>query len=267
MNFSSELRDKLAEYSERYAKRWNHEYYWSLGKKPTLLLPTPSSGITPNIIPAAANEIRNRKNWMTRLDKPHSQKKALPKERQALARELESSNSSDALLMNVFCVPDLPKSLLKLLPCEVHGEPAFGFHPKLKLLAGKKDNTEVDMLWGGMLVEAKLTEIDFTKKELKKVLQYEDVEKVFDLSAITLEGHIVQGYQLIRNVLTARMMNKNLVVILDQRRPDLLRQWWEVHSAIKDSALRMRSSFLTWQELCRCLRSSHRELLVEKYGI
>jgi len=97
--------------------------------------------------------------------------------------ELDSSTSSDALLMNCFCYPDAPERILGKLGFTVSPtEQVFGFMAKVALAEGTGDATEVDMKVGHLLVESKLTEKDFTSKSREHVLRYRDLEKVFDVN-------------------------------------------------------------------------------------
>jgi hypothetical protein len=118
---------------------------------------------------------------MRRFDKIHAQGRALPKAERRW-RELDSSMSSDALLMNVFCAPGVSEAPAVRRTLGVHGEdaPVFGWRARVPLVSGKFDRTEVDMRWGGLLVEAKLTEGDFQTCKAKVVEGYRDFDAVFD---------------------------------------------------------------------------------------
>lgn len=203
---------------------------------------------------------------MRRLDKAHSQKKALPQAKRETARELDSCNSSDALLMNCFCFPGAKTSLLGGATENV-SPPVFGFSARLKLSNGTADTTEIDMLCGGVIVEAKLTEVSFTTKPEAHIRRYADFDAHFDVNALPREGELIGGYQLIRNVLAAAQHNVKLVVLLDSRRPDLLQEWWRVHSSIRELPLRMRCGFRTWQEVAAESSQDLRNFLQEKYGL
>lgn len=137
---------------------------------------------------------------------------------------------------------------------------------KVPLLGDIPDETEIDLRIGSMLCEAKLTEGDFTTSSLQHVLRYRDVEEVFDLERLTSGGKVM-GYQLIRNVLATYAHGGRFIVLCDSRRPDLIREWWFVHSAIRDSDLRYRCSLLLWQELAASLAGEVQALFEVKYGI
>jgi hypothetical protein len=141
-----------------------------------------------NFFDNAYAAITTRPDWMRRFDKIHAQGKALPKAESGRRwRELDSSMSSDALLMNVFCVAEVIESRLVRQTLGVDGEvaPVFGWKARVPLGSGPGgrvclDRTEVDMRWGGLLVEAKLTEGDFQTRAARIVEGYRDFDAVFE---------------------------------------------------------------------------------------
>jgi hypothetical protein len=208
-------------------------------------------------------------SWRKRLQKAHSQaRSALPREDRAW-KELDSSNSSDALLMNIFCFPGMLKNrrVLNLLGVEPGLVPEFGFKPRVPLANGRVDRTEVDMRVGELLVESKLTESDFQRRELALVERYRDFAGVFELRKLRQDARGLQSYQLVRNVLAAHHGNCSFCVMLDARRPDLLEAWFAVMACIRIVDLRLRCKVLTWQELAEALPGKLQRFLQEKYGI
>jgi hypothetical protein len=120
---------------------------------------------------------------MRRFDKIHAQGRALPKAESGRKwRELDSSMSSDALLMNVFCTPGVAgaSAVRRALGVEGDHPPDFGWKARVPLAGGRFDRTEVDMRWGGLLVEAKLTEGDFQTRVARVVEGYRDFDAVFE---------------------------------------------------------------------------------------
>jgi hypothetical protein len=99
-----------------------------------------------------------------------------------LWRELDSSMSSDALLMNIFCVPGVVESAAVhgALGVDGDGGPEFGWRARVPLISGRFDRTEVDMRVGNLLVEAKLTEGDFQTREARIVEAYRDFDEIFE---------------------------------------------------------------------------------------
>jgi hypothetical protein len=133
-----------------------------------------------NFFDAAYAAILRRADWMRRFDKIHAQGRALPKDQSGRRwRELDSSMSSDALLMNVFCTPGLDAAR-RALGVESEEQPLFGWKARVPLKSGKLDRTEVDMRWGSLLVEAKLTEGDFQTCKATVAQGYRDFDTVFE---------------------------------------------------------------------------------------
>lgn len=223
-----------------------------------------------NFFGPAWRAIKDDHAWCERLQKVHPQRDALPEERRTSAAELDSSNSSDALLMNCFCPPGAATRIaLALGLSSTESRPEFGYKPCLPLTSGEVDNTEIDMRLGQTLFEAKLTERDFTSTHISHLSRYVHLEDCFDLELLprAQERDTFGGYQLIRNVLAAAKDQARLVILIDCRRPDLLQQWWKVHGAIKSGELRNRCEVHFWQEVAAACNPSHRRFLEDKYGL
>ena len=143
-----------------------------------------------NFFDPAYGTILVRPEWLRRFDKIHAQAaRSLPKPRLDPTRrwrELDSSMSSDALLMNVFCTPGVAESpkLRAMLGIEENTEPVFGWKARVPLANGRFDRTEVDMRFGSLLVEAKLTESDFQSRTAAIVESYRDFDEVFDRDSL-----------------------------------------------------------------------------------
>jgi len=153
---------------------------------PPVIVYAPEDGRHGNFFDAAYAAIVARPDWIRRFDKVHAQAaRSLPKPELDPARrwrELDSSMSSDALLMNAFCTPGVLESaaLRNALGIEGDAEPVFGWKARVPLASGRFDRTEVDMRLGTLLVEAKLTESDFQAREARIVEAYRDFDEVFD---------------------------------------------------------------------------------------
>ena len=222
-----------------------------------------------NFINASYRAILKRPEWRRRLQKVHSQgNHSLPKE-EWIWRELDSSMSSDALLMNIFCYPGVTKhrEVSALLGTEIGALPEFGFKPRVPLIVESIERTEVDMKLGDVLFEAKLTEGNFQTQDAALIQQYRDLKEIFECRKLPREGKKCFSYQLLRNVLAAHALDLHFCVLLDARRPDLLEQWYRVMRCIRCATLRTRCKVLTWQELTPCLPSALRKFLHVKYGI
>jgi hypothetical protein len=268
--YASELRRELSLRNHRWSKRDGIVFENSYGSMPvTVYAPAEDGRSHGNFHDECYRAMCARPEWMARLEKVHTSfKKSLPRSERRW-RELDSSMSSDALLMNVFCYPGVAatNAVIAMLGLEEAHEPEFGVKAKVPLANGRFDRTEVDMRLGPLLVEAKLTESDFQSREIEIVKGYRDFDEVFQKGLLPRADGKYLAYQLIRNVLAAQATGSSFCVMHDARRPDLREQWYEVMQAVKPAELRTRCKVLTWQELSEALPEPLREFLDEKYGI
>jgi len=269
VNWSGLLKDQIRVRAEAWAQAGALPSYASRGSPPTVLFePLANHSRHGNFHDAAWTAILATPNWRARLDKPHSQSSALPASKRAAAKELDSSNSSDALLMNCFCFPGAVGQILEGLGLPRQDDtPEFGFKAQLLLTDGTTDRTELDLKLGNLIFEAKLTESDFTSCSKSHLFHYRDFLSVFPADLLPSSGNDFEGYQLIRNVLAAAHHTASLFVLADQRRPDLLQEWWAVHAAIKEPGLRVRCGFRTWQQVAAASPSALAAFLYTKYGV
>jgi hypothetical protein len=182
---AAELRRELSVRNRVWASGRAHVE--SYGSQPVIVY-EPHEGSHGNFFEASYEAISGRAEWMRRFNKVHAQGRALPKAESGRRwRELDSSMSSDALLMNVFCARCVVEAPLVRGALGLDGDelPVFGWKARVPLAADpggrvRFDRTEVDMRWGGLLVEAKLTESDFQTRAAKVVEGYRDFDAVFD---------------------------------------------------------------------------------------
>lgn len=195
--YASRLRQELIARNRDYARDYAHVE--SYGSAPVIVyepepgVPTEESlpvkfegGRHGNFFHPAYTAILKHPQWLRRFDKVHAQAaRSLPGPRIDPARrwrELDSSMSSDALLMNTFCTPGVAESpaVRNMLGVDGDAAPQFGWKARVPLRNGRFDRTEVDMRFGSLLVEAKLTESDFQNREAVVVEAYRDFDEVFD---------------------------------------------------------------------------------------
>jgi Restriction Endonuclease associating with ARP len=177
--YASELRHELAARNRQYAR--GRQHVESYGSDPVIVY-VPEGGCHGNFFDAAYAAITARADWMRRFNKVHTQAaRSLPKT-QRRWRELDSSNSSDALLMNVFCTPGVlsSSSLQQALGLDDDATPVFGWRARVPFTSGRLDRTEVDLRIGSLLIEAKLTEGDFQSCKGEAIEHYRDLDAVFD---------------------------------------------------------------------------------------
>lgn len=225
-------------------------------------------GVHGNFLAASYARIVANAAWKQRLAKSYTASRFVPRAPDRRRFELECANSSDALLMNIFCYPRVLRNsrVCALLGIEPGLSPEFGFRPGIPLRKGL-DRTEIDMKLGDLLVEAKLTEGDFQRAPLRLLARYRDLEEVFDVERLPVANGSVQSYQLIRGVLAAYACSASFLLLCDQRRPDMAERWFSVLAAVRQATLRTRMALLTWQELSVTLPRAVQKFLDEKYGI
>jgi hypothetical protein len=297
-----------------------------------------------NFHPASYAAICANPAWSRRLIKAHTAHRRVRARADWQWKELDCANSSDALLMNIFCHPEvfsnnrLSPAVANLLGIPSETQPNFGVHPGVPLKRSRasrkkttriidqqesaaslfndagdltnspqteephhlKDRTEIDLQLGKLFVEAKLTESNFQTARPRLVERYRDLETVFAVERLPhkiiappthpsaedfsdleepspnppspiptpARSHtIIQGYQLIRNVLAAFDSNASFCVLCDARRQDLIEIWYSVLAVVHYPSLAWRLKLLTWQELTSVLPEDLQQFLEVKYGI
>ncbi|MGD0829734.1 MAG: hypothetical protein ABR907_02240 [Terracidiphilus sp.] len=182
--YASDLRRELGLRNRLWARGRAHVE--SYGDPPVIVY-SPEGDRHGNFFDPAYAAIVARPEWLRRFDKIHAQGRALPKAQEESGqarrwRELDSSMSSDALLMNIFCMPGVTESSAVRRALGVDGKlpPVFGWKARVPLASGRSDRTEVDMRWNELLVEAKLTEGDFQTRAAAVVEAYRDFDAIFD---------------------------------------------------------------------------------------
>jgi error-prone DNA polymerase len=208
IRYAALLRRELSERNASYATLHQLPHVTSYGEMPVVVYqPSPCGTQHGNFISASYRALQRRPQWKRRFEKVHSQAgRAFPKS-DCVSKELDSSMSSDALLMNIFCYPGVTKrrELSLMLGTESGELPEFGFKPRIPLTSGFVERTEIDMKLGTVLFEAKLTESDFQTQKAVIVEGYRDLKDVFDCRKLSRPGREYVSYQLLRNVLAGEM--------------------------------------------------------------
>jgi hypothetical protein len=177
------LRSELMARNRIYARGRAHAE--SYGNPPVVVY-EPEGGQHGNFFDSAYAAMLADAGWMRRFDKIHTQgARSLPRPELDASRrwrELDSSMSSDALLMNIFCTPGVlgSSAIQRVLGIDDGVQPEFGWKAKVPLANGRFDRTEVDLRLGSLLVEAKLTESDFQRRSVAIVEAYRDFDAVFE---------------------------------------------------------------------------------------
>jgi hypothetical protein len=263
------LRSELSLRGLRFALANGFLHERTDGQVPSIIFGRDENGRHGNFHPAAYQRICGDREWSRRLEKVHTASKRSRVRANWQWKELDCANSSDALLMNIFCHPEVVRSarVQAMLGIGSDARPEFGFKPRTPLQGGRRDNTEIDMKVDNLLVEAKLTESDFQSARFELICRYRDLETVFDLSELPIRNNMQNYYQLIRSTLAAYAMDCSFCVFCDARRPDLIEAWYRVMSTVRLFDLRCRLKLLTWQELAAILPQDLQQFLMNKYGI
>ena len=268
--YCSLLRHELRLRNLAFAKSHNLAHVLSYGDQPVVVYePSHEQSRHGNFEAASYAAILACPDWKLRLDKAHTTARRSFPSNDRSWKELDSSMSSDALLMNVFCHPTtISSATCATLGIDSPSRPEFGFRARVPLNNGRTDRTEIDMKIGTLLVESKLTETNFQIQKQAIVEAYRDLEIVFDREKLprTSSGEFV-SYQLIRNVLAAHELHSSFCVMLDARRLDLKDAWYEIMQCVVNTELKTRCKVLTWQELAAFLPPQLQEFLDLKYGI
>lgn len=271
---SSMLRRELSARSMALARTQKLLYDLCPGANPVVIFGRDEQGRHGNFHPNSYHQICANDAWARRLTKVHTASRRSRARKDWQWMELDSANSSDALLMSIFCHPEvfdegkLHARIANLLNIDSEAQPCFGVHPGVPLRSGHLDRTEIDLQLGNLFIEAKLTENTFQNARLRLIERYRDLETIFDITRLpwTADG-IVQGYQLIRNVLAAFASDTSFCVLSDARRNDLIEVWYSVLSAVHYPSFAWRLKLLTWQELATVLPIDLQQFLEIKYGI
>lgn len=217
------------------------------------------------------SNIKSNKNYNDRTQKKHSKVQT----KNAGILEMQSSNSSDALAMNIFCHPNFSKweKMKKLFQVNEFTSIDFGHKAKVDKTINnikKKDNTEIDVfINGNIFIECKLTEKDFSSKKMDIVEHYSEFRNVFHKEKLLQTKTYYENYQLIRNILAANQHNAQFILICDMRRPDLVESYHQTLTCIKDEYLELKNNckIIYWQDLAQVVGDELKVFLNEKYGI
>ena len=263
------LRAELSLRGLRFAAAKGLPHERTDGNTPGIIFRCGEEGRHGNFHPLVYEAIVSNGEWMRRLGKVHTASKRMRARADWQWKELDCANSSDALLMNVFCYPGIvgSRQLRALLGIDDVSVPEFGFKPRTPLCGGKRDNTEIDMRVGDLLLEAKLTESGFQSARPELIARYQDVDAAFNVAELPMHDGRYVGYQLVRGALAAYANGGRFCVCCDARRPVLIEMWYRVLRAVRPAELRCRLKLLTWQELAAVVPCDLQKFLTEKYGI
>src|ERR1700761_1829286 len=188
MQSAAGLRRELSARNLARAETLVHEATY--GAVPSVVYAEDEAGGHGNFLAASYKRICADPQWRLRLKKSYTANARVPRAADRKRKELDCCASSDALLMNIFCYPQVTvrPQLCALLGVEAGLRPEFGVRAMLPMRRGEVDRTELDMKLGGLLFEAKLTETGFQTASLERVMRYERVAEIFDVDELPRAG-------------------------------------------------------------------------------
>jgi hypothetical protein len=210
--------------------------------------------------PTVWETITRNPQWHMRTEKLHQNVPG--------AKEMQSSNSSDALLMNIFCHPRVAtwKGVQELLGSDL-SEITFGYLAGVSIAGGCKDATEIDLAVPGVFCEAKLTETDFTRKRAEVVESYDGLQAAFHVDRLPRAGEEYDNYQVIRNLLASMQHGRAHVLLCDERRDDLVARYTTTVACLRDVSLRQKCRVVYWQQIIAACDDELRAWLSARYGM
>ena len=264
--YSMDLRRDVSARNVDRAQAYSHEL--TCGELPSVIY-SGDDGEHGNFLPSAYRRILASEDWSRRLRKVYTASRSVPRRMDRKRSELDCAASSDALLMNVFCYRGVlaRRSVWSILGVDRGVKAEFGFRPQTPVRNNHGDRTEIDLKLGNLLLEAKLTEEDFQSARFELMQRYRDFDRVFEPDLLPSSNGILRSYQLLRGVLAAEHLEMSFAVLCDQRRPDLIEDWYQIVRSVHNADLRCRLKIITWQELSGCLCRTQQRFLEAKYGI
>jgi hypothetical protein len=136
---ASLLRRDLSARAHHLARTQNLLHDISPGSDPVVIFGRDEQGRHGNFHPASDTSICANPAWLRRLAKPHTASRRSRARKDWQWMELDSANSSDALLMNIFCHPGvfnghtLASAVANLLNIDPATPPCFGINPGVPL--------------------------------------------------------------------------------------------------------------------------------------
>src|SRR5207245_1496443 len=239
MRWAGDLRRELSVRGQQIAVTNGSVHETTAAEVPSVIFGRNESRQHGNFYPASYRNICAHPEWARRLAKVHTGSRRASPRAGWRWKELDCANTSDALLMNIFCCRRTlsNRALSSMLGVSAGNVPQFCFKPAIPLRSGRTDRTEIDMRLGDLMVEAKLTETDFQTAPSRMIERYRDLDEVFDREDLMMSGDAIRGYQLIRGVLAAYATGGSFCILCDARRPDLIENWYAVMRAVRSCGL------------------------------
>jgi hypothetical protein len=263
----AELRRELTLRAITYAQRNCLPHFLSKGGTIFFEPYLDASGVTRhgNFFAPSYQIIRHDPEWAGMLNHGVANANAIPRLKQGVAMETDSSCSTAALAMSLFCLPEINEAVASILKVEA-GRPRFAGEIKSSGRRKKSREFEPDIILngGGVYVWAVLTESLTGAMTVSELEQHPSIQRFADLNRLAVSGGIVRYADVLKMYLTAQQNNARFVLIIDQRRQDLAKAYRKIMQAAKSSDI---GSLLTWQDLAKVLPGDAKAFVQQKYGI
>jgi hypothetical protein len=155
MRWAGDLRRELSVRGQQIAVMNGSVHETTAADVPSVIFGCNENRHHGNFYPASWRNICANPEWARRLAKVHTGSRSARPRASWRWRELDCVNSSDALLMNIFCCRRTVGNcaLNSMLGVPSGLVPQFGFRPGISLRSGRTDRTEIDMKLGDLMVE------------------------------------------------------------------------------------------------------------------
>jgi hypothetical protein len=176
-------------------------------------------------------------------------------------------------LETIFDIDRLPRKILSSPPSHPPAEDFSQLEPEFELEADVIIANEApifDVVIPSEAQRAKepaLSVVEGRNPRISPEVPLKSMETHVQTNNPKLSRTVIQGYQLIRNVLAAYAAEASFCVLCDARRHDLIETWYEILSAVHSPTFATRLKLLTWQELSTTLPNDLLQFLDAKYGI
>ncbi len=146
---ASLLRRDLSARAHHLARTQNLLHDIHPGSESVVIFGRDEQGRHGNFHPASDTTICANPAWLRRLTKPHTASRRSRARNDWQWMELDSANSSDALLMNIFCHPvvfngrTLTPAVANLLNVDPTAQPCFGINPGVPLKHPRKGRSKL----------------------------------------------------------------------------------------------------------------------------
>ena len=263
----AELRRELTLRAIAYAQRHNLPHFLSKGGTVFFEPYLDATGVTchGNFFAPSYQVIRHDPDWAALLNHGVTNANTIPRLKQGMAMETDSSCSTVALTMSLFCLPELQEALETLLQTQ-RARPLFAGEGKGGNKRKRNRQLEPDVILGGgqVCLWAVLAESLTGAITIAELEQNPALHRYADCQRLAVSGGIVRYADVLKMYLAAQQQGARFVLLADQRRQDIARAYRRVMQAARAGD---NCRLITWQELAAAMPAAAQKYMFEKYGI